>query len=567
METKTPIQHLDQRFFDMYQERSSWENHWRELIKNFSPRKGKFFTSDRNKGSPRNSLINNTPLFAKRVLRSGLMTGVTSPARPWFRLAAPDPSMEDFGAVRGWLNQAERLMYRVFASSNLYQQLPQLYDELATVGTGAMILEQDFENIIRFSSFTAGEYALDINGDLKVDTFAREYDMTVYQVVSTFGVENVSTATKTAWNKGSFSSVVTIRHIIEPVSIRSFDDSRFDLPPEFKFRSVYYEKGQSTDNKTILRVKGYYDFPIMTPRWDVRTGDVYGYSAAMDALGDALALQVQEREKGKAVAKMVSPPTKAPSSLKSANISLLPGGNTFVDDPSDVFSPIYQVQPRVQELSYDIQKTEDRINRAFYVDLFLMISQPTHDIGRTATEIASREEEKLLQLGPVLEALHNELLDPIIDRTFSILMKESERGWKGLAPMLLPPPPQELQDSNLKVDYISVLAQAQKLVSTSAIERWVGFTSQVAQFKPEVLDKVNGDEIVNQMAESLGVNSKVINDDEVVKQIRTAKAQQTQQQQQQQILTDMASAAKDLSATDTTSGNALSDLMGVAANG
>lgn len=558
----TAMDYLNRRLGSMKSERSSWDSHWQDLMDNFSPRRGKFLTTDRNKGNKRNTLTNNTPLFARRVLVSGLMTGITSPARPWFRLSPPDPEMDKFGPVREWLDTAERLMYKVFASSNLYKALPLVYEEAGVIGTSAMIQEDDFDTVTRFTNFTAGEYYLDINGKLKVDTFSREYEMTVHQLIDEFGYDNVSITVQNLYDVGTYSAWIKVNHVIEPVGNMDFEE--FKLDKKFKWRSVYYEPGRDglgTDKNKFLRVKGYENFPILAPRWDAKAGDIYGFSPGMDALGDSRALQVQEREKGKAIAKMVAPPTTAPSSLKNTNVSLLPGANNFSDDPNNVFRPIYQVNPRVGELSADINLTEDRINRAFYVDLFLMISR--QDDIRTATEISARQEEKLLQLGPVLEGMHEELLDPLVDNTFHRLLKLSEPGWKDESfPQMLPPPPEEMMGSEVKVDYISVLAQAQKLVSTGAMERWVGFTGQVAGLRPEVLDKVNADAVVEQMANDLGVpNNLVVGEKEVALQ-RKARAEQEQQAASMQNVQGMIAGAEGLSGVDTTAGNALSDIVG-----
>ena len=555
----TAHDYVTRRIGSMVTERASWDKHWRDLMDNFSPRRGKFLSTDRNKGNKRNTLSNNTPLFARRVLVSGLMTGITSPARPWFRLGPPDPGMDEFGPVRAWLDEAEKLMYKVFSSSNLYKALPLIYEETSVIGTAAMIQEDDFDNVTRFTPFTAGEYYLDINSKQRVDSFGREYEMTVSQMVSEFGYKNCSITVQNLYDLSNYGNWIKVSHLIEPVSNMDFDT--FKLDKKFKWRSIYYEPGMDGLNKDkFLRVKGYEEFPILAPRWDAKAGDTYGMGPGMDALGDSFALQSQEREKGKAVAKMVAPPTVAPASLKNANVSLLPGANTFSDDPNTVFRPIYQVNPRVGELIQDISLTEDRINRAFYVDLFLLISR--QDDVRTATEISARQEEKLLQLGPVLEGMHDELLDPLIDRTFARLMRISEPGWRGEGPLLLSPPPQELLGSDLKVEYISVLAQAQRLVDTAATERWVGFTGQMAQLRPEVLDKLNADQIVDNMAKDLGVPADaVVANIDVAKQ-REARAEKAAQQESLANAAQLAEGAKTLSSADTTAGNMLSDIVG-----
>ncbi len=559
--------YLDSRIMSMRSERSSWIPHWRELMRNFSPRRGKFTETDRNKGQQRNNLSNNTPLFARRVLTSGLMTGMTNPSRPWFRLHHPDPELSSFGPVRAWLDEVEKLMYRVFSSSNLYKVLPTMYEEAGVIGTAAMIQEEDFENIIRFTPFTAGEYMLDIDSTLRVDSFAREYQLTVHQVFDKFAkgkdLSNISISTRNNYDNSNYNAWVSIRHVIEPVKLGDYPELKLDK--SFKWRSVCYESGRSGVANKFLSVKGYHDFPILPPRWDSKAGDIYGFSPGMDALGDARALQVQEREKGKAIAKMVAPPTVAPNALKGQNLSLLPGANNFSNDVNNVFRPIYQVNPRVNELSQDIKNTEDRINRAFYVDMFLMIANMQGIQPRNVSEIAVRQEEKLLQLGTVLESLHDDLLDPLIDNTFSRLIRLSQPGWQGTGDMLLPVPPQALEGKQLKVEYISVLDQAQRMVSTESVERWISFTGNLAALKPDALDKINEDKAIDNMAVDLGIPTNIVNNEEQVKKTRKVRAKQQQAAEQQARTAAMIDSAKTLGDTPTGGGNVLNDIVGVGA--
>ena len=169
----------------------------------------------------------------------------------------------------------------------------------------------------------------------------------------------------------------------------------------------------------------------------------------------------------------------------------------------------------------------------------------------TAREVVERHEEKMLQLGPVMERLTDELLDPLIDRTFSVLLRNGD----------LPPPPEELQGMELKVEYISILAQAQKLVGTSAVERLASFVGNLAGVRPEVLDKINFDEMVDQYGGMLGVPPQLIRPDEEVAKLRQARAQQAAQAQQAEAAAASVQGARVLSETDTSSDNALTRIL------
>ena len=173
----------------------------------------------------------------------------------------------------------------------------------------------------------------------------------------------------------------------------------------------------------------------------------------------------------------------------------------------------------------------------------------------TATEVAERHEEKMIMLGPVIERMQAELHDPILERTFSIM---SDIG-------MLPPAPPELQGVDLKIEYISLLAQAQKLVGTGAIERVAGFVSTVGQAIPQTLDKFNADEAVDQYAEMVGVPPNVIRTNDEVAQIREQRAQQQQQQQQMEAAERLAQTSKTLADTKMDENSALDavkDLVG-----
>jgi len=157
--------------------------------------------------------------------------------------------------------------------------------------------------------------------------------------------------------------------------------------------------------------------------------------------------------------------------------------------------------------------------------LFLMLANAT-DTRMTATEVAERHEEKLLMLGPVLERLHNELLDPLIDNTFNRMIEAN----------LIPPAPEELQGQDLSVEFVSMLAQAQRAIGTNSVDRYVNNLGMVAQMKPDVLDKFDSDVWADSYADMLGVDPKLVVAGEQVARIREerAAAQQAMAQQEAQ---------------------------------
>ena len=61
---------------------------------------------------------------------SGMMAGLTSPARPWFRLTVADAGLREYGPVKEWLWDVANRMRDMFLKTNLYAVLQELEDRL-----------------------------------------------------------------------------------------------------------------------------------------------------------------------------------------------------------------------------------------------------------------------------------------------------------------------------------------------------------------------------------------------------------------------------------------------------
>lgn len=546
------IKSYNKRLESLKSERSSFIPIYRELSDYHLAHRGRFLTSDRNKGYKRNTKqYNNTSRLASRTLASGMMSGITSPARPWFRLSIGDLDLREYAPVKEWLHQVQTLMYRVYAASNFYNSIHMLYSELGVFGTGSMGIYGDFENVIHCRPYTTGSYMLAMNGLNQIDTQYREYEISVGQCVKEFGIENCSKPVQDHWKKGNTETWIKIVHITEP------NDDRDMMSPFSKdkvTRSVYYEVGNNSElENKFLRQSGFDEFPIITPRWDVTGEDVYGVDCpGMTALGDTKALQLGEKRQYQAVDKLNDPPLQGPAALinKIGN-SVRAGDKIATTGAGDKLESIYgNYRPDLSSLKMINDAAEDRIRRAFYEDLFLMIlNSDRRQI--TAREIAEKHEEKLLMLGPVLERMHTEGLDPVIDITFNKLQ----------AAGVLPEPPEELIDQDMNVEYVSILAQAQRLVSTGTLDRLGNYIGQLSAIWPEARHKFNAVQSVDEYAEALGVSPAVIRSDDEVEAIKQAELEAQKQaavQQQGQVMADV---AKTASETEISEDNALGTVM------
>jgi len=530
----------------LWSDRSTFDAHWRDLGDFFLPRRMRWASSDRNRGDKRNqNIINSTGRFAARTLQSGLHAGLTSPARPWMKLTIPDEDLNEFGPVREWLHAVTQRMMSIFAVSNLYNTLPIVYGDMGVFGTGAIFVGEDPADIIRATAYPIGSYALGTDSRGVVSTFYREYELSVRQVVELFGLQadgrtidwsSISNTVKNLWDRGDYESPVDVCWIVKPNEQGNANrlEARY-LP----FASCHWEKGSA--EAKFLRESGFRTFPIMAPRWDITGEDSYGTDCpGMTSLGDNRQLQIMERRHGQALNKMVDPPLVGPTSMRTQKTSLLPGDVNYADvrEGMQGLRPVHEVRIDLAHLAQNIQAVEFRIKRAFFEDLFLMLATTDPYRGAdapTAREIDERHEEKLLALGPVLERTNDELLDPLVDRTFDIMNNVG----------MFPEPPEEIQGANLKVEYISILAQAQKLVGVASTDRFLQTMAPLTELFPEVRNKIAINRVVNVYADSLGVDPRIIVSDEDADAQTAQQAQQMQAQADAQQAATLAKAARD----------------------
>ncbi|CAA2140465.1 portal protein [Hyphomicrobium sp. ghe19] len=526
---ETQIAYHRRRCEELKQIRQPWESDWQELASNVDPTRYRAQLRAERAAS-RKKIIDGTGTLAYRTLKSGMHSGLTSPARPWFKLGAEDPDLRDFAPVKQYLSLTEERLRKVFSASNIYTSFHTGYGDLGLFGQSCGILVEDDEKVVRIIQLLHGTFWLSRNDAGRATTLYRCFRWSVQRIVARFGLDNVSSSVRSKFDAGRYDETFVIWHAIEPRLKRNSDSpAKWDMP----YLSNYWEEG--SDANRLLEESGFEENPIIAPPWELSGDDHYATSPGQDAIGDVKMLQKEQTRKLEGIDKQVRPPMTGPTSMRNNPASLLPGSITYVDDPNRMgYREAMQVRLQLGELREDIHDVQQRIERTFYADLFLMLANMEGIQPRNQFEIAERKEEKLLALGPVLENIYNGQLEPVIERTYAIMNRRE----------LLPPPPPDLQKKNLGIEYTSMLAQAQKAVATGAIERGVAFVGQLSAVKPDVLDKIDADEAVDVYFDYIGVPPSIVVPDDDVAKVREARAQQQKAAEQAAMASQVAPAAK-----------------------
>jgi len=510
------------RYDKLESQRQNWETHWQEVADYMQPRKADV-TKTRARGDKRNELIfDSSPIQAVELLAASLHGMLTNPATPWFTLRFKEEDIENEDEAKIWLESATDAMYTAFNRSNFQQEIFELYHDLITFGTAAMFIEEDDDDIIKFSTRHINEVFIAENDKGRIDTIYRRFNISARAAIQKFG-DAVSSDVQGKAKKNPYDEV-EILHAVYPRS--EFNPNKKDKA-NMPFESVYMEY----KNGNELSVGGFKEFPFVVPRYLKASNEIYGRSPAMTALPDVKMLNEMCKTTIKAAQKQVDPPLLVPDDGFLLPVRTVPGGlNFYRSGTRDRIEPLNIGANNPLGLNMEEQR-RDSIRAVFYVNQLMMQQGPQ----MTATEVIQRNEEKMRLLGPVLGRLQSELLKPLIDRVFAILLRNN----------MLPEAPEFLSGRDIEIEYVSPLAKAQKSTELQSIMRAIEILGSLANVAP-VFDYVNFDNLVKHLADIVGVPQKILKSQSQVNAERQQAQQQQQEMQQMQQLQQVAKAGGDI---------------------
>ena len=498
------------RFEYLEGQRANWDSHYQELADYMLPRKADIVRK-RARGEKRMELIfDGTALQSVDLLASSLHGMLTSGATPWFHLTLKDDELGRDEEVQAWLEDTSSRMMRAITMSNFETEVHEMYVDLVVFGTGCMFVEMDKKSM-RFSTRHISEFYVAEDQFGIVDTVFRKYRLPARQAVQRFGIENVGKFIQKTFEKKP-DEEVTVLHCVMPRKER--DPTKQDNK-NMPFASMYI----CMETKMVMQESGFQEFPYVVPRFLKATGEVMGRSPAMVALPDVKMLNLMSKTIIQAAQKLIDPPLLVPDDGFLLPVRTQPGGlNFFRSGTRDTITPLNTGANIPIGLNMEEQR-RSAIRSAFYVDQLLTGGSP----NMTATEVVQRQEERMRVIGPVLGRLMNEMLRPMIDRVFALMLRAD----------MLAPPPEILQGLDVDVEYVSPLARAQKSSSLNSTMKALEILLPLAQALP-VADHINADGLVNHIMDSLGVPKKVVKPQSEVDAAREEQAAQQQAMMERQ---------------------------------
>ena len=502
--------------------RSTWESHWQECADFMQPRKAEI-NKERQRGDKRNiQIFDATAIHASELLAASLHGMLTSSANRWFQLRYKENLLNESDEAKEWLEDSIDKMYLAFARSNFQQEVFEVYHDLICFGTACLMVEEDENDIIRFSSRHIKEFYIQENKKGLVDTIYRRFKMPVQAAIDKFGFDNFSRSTQNLFKKEPFEEIELV-HVVRP---RTIYNERKEDKKNMPFQSIYFEYGEGH----IINISGFKEMPYVVPRYLKASTEIYGRSPAMNALPDVKVLNKMVETALKAAAKQVDPPLLVPDDSMLSPIRMSAGSlNYYRSGSRDRIEPLNIGQNTSVTLNQENQRRE-AIAKMFHIDQLMVTANRT----MTATEVLQRNEEKMRILGPVMGRLQSELLQPMILRVFNIMLRNK----------LFQAAPEILNNQEIDIEYVSPMALAQKGQELQSLMRGLELFAQIGQIAP-VQDYIDENGLIKQIIRITGLPARMIKSDKQVAALREQKAAAQQQQMEMMQSMQEAKIAKD----------------------
>lgn len=490
---------------------------WRELSRYMLPSRGQFPGEERE--NTRNAVrFNNVASRALRRSSAGLTEAMTPASLHWFRHDYASREQREITYAREYADAVDERLSAILSKGRFYNAIHVFNTDLLCFGCALLYAERSFESVMRYACPPIGSWAVALNEEGNLSFVVHRVFFTAKVLIRKFGEKAVSDRVKAVYERTPYKDVEVVHVVMErPGAGRKMDS--LSMP----YASYWYEAEGGQD---FLSVGGYREMPFFFTTWTEGRG-TYGVGPGDEALSDQKSVENWELYKTIGLEKTIDPPVMMPGMLKG-RISTNPGAKNTVtgSGAGQQIAPLYQIQfgPALQLVQQEVQNVSSRIEDSLMASVFASVAMDARPAQMSATEFMARKREAAQQTGPAISMYEPQILDKVLSRTFSAAQ---ELG-------LMPDPPQGLGGNFMLVaEYLGPLSQMLRQTGSDSTRQLLSDVAVLAQAVPEVLDKIDADQVVDELARGISAPGSIVRSDEQVAEIRRARAEQQQAMQEQ----------------------------------
>lgn len=542
---------------EMESERQPNEDDFEQIIDIFNPGLTDF--QERDSDSKIRDTFNGTPASALQTMADGMQGSIVSRAIHWLRYQLPNQVLKGVDPVIEWLQNVEDYMTTVYGQSGFYPALGPYFRAALSVGTPAMITEEDTltgkiqctvphprENFFRFDAF-----GVPVQYHRKFKKTITELEIELKQL----GIDKsaMSDTTQNAMKQGNGGKKVDVIQVYyredDPIfeGITLSGDNG-DIKPQRPWRTYIIEAGADANNtgdKTPFYAQGYWSRPHAVWRYEVSTDETYARTPAWYSLHDARGEIGASKSLMTAAEGYVRQNYLASQDMRG-QIRRKPGSTTFLATSESSVKEMPHNGKSYPIGSEERNRMVGNVERWFDVPFYTILQRQLIAGGTpvTATQIIGVEGEQALLRGTRIGRIVNDVLTPIDDRFFSIEFRSGR----------MPQPSDEVVDllneagiGRVDAEFIGPLLQAQK--KASVVRRFMegkGIIDEFIASAPQLTHKIKWEGLMEKTLEGIGFDQASIVPADEFEEIMKAIAAREQEKQQAEAAIATADAAPKL---------------------
>jgi len=547
--TKIEIESCIARLKEKKSIRANSESVWQEIRDYMLPNRPSFLSDETPGKKTMDKIFDGTAIDAINVCKAGINGMLTNAALPWHGIEMVNKELNKNPNVQEALLEVNDIMSQEYHSSNFYTNIDGVYEEVIGFGESGLFIGQGKKTALNFQPIPLRQIFTDEDSEGNVDTVFRYYNMTARQVKQQWP-DGLSPQMKKSLEttNDSKDKEFKIIHVIYPRSDREMD-KKGDYKQDSKNKPIL-SAYIAEDEKHVIDEGGYDEMPYAVPRLFLMSGDGYGRGMGWNALPDVKMLNTMEKTGLRAWQKATDPPLVLPDEGYSLPVKTGPGGVTYNsnwDKQGAEPKPLYG-SGQFQMLPNFEAKCEQKRNQIREFFFYKQFRTQQEGQPRTAQEIIQIASENLKILGPLLNRFMEELLKPIIIRSFWILFRANK------FPKLSAFMATMGGVVDFKIVYLSPIAKAQRLYESQELQNAFSMLLPAAQIKPEMVDNISSDKFYETIAVLYPALRKVSETPTKVKQIRAERAQAEAEAKMTQDIGNTLQGAQIASETDPNAG-------------